>query len=351
MTIHRKATASISLDVARLLLKYAVGLGIDTDAVCRCMGLDIVTLQQDLGGRMAAKTFDALWAEVAGRANDPWLGLHFGEAIPGFSSGHILMGMMLNCSTLEEALARFCRYHGLLSDGAVPELRVEGDDVVFHLQPVPTEQTYYPEAVLAMLTVIVQRLTESQVQPIEVRLTHSQPADLTEHRRIFNARLLFAQPCAGMVFKREALRTAIFLANPILLDALERVARSMVSQPPSPTTWTVRTGGIMAQLLLRGEAPRLPIVARELAMSPRHLQNKLRAEGTSFQALLDTERKRIALNCLSQTEMTLCEIAFLLGFSEQSAFNHAFRRWTGGAPGDFKITAGNSHGDEGHRQA
>ena len=327
------------MDVARLLLKYAADLGINTDAVCQCVDLDIATLQ-DLAGRMTTKAFDALWAGVADQANDPYLGLHFGVAIPGFSSGHILMVMMLNCSTLEESLARFCRYHGLLNDGAAPELKAEGDDVVFHLKPIPTEQSYYPEAVLAMLTVTIERLTENRVRPIEVRFTQPQPADLTEHRRIFGTRLLFAQPCAGMVFRREALRTAIFMANPTLLAALECLAQSMVGQLPPPSTWTLRTGGIVAQLLLRGEVPRLPMVARELVMSARNLQNKLHAEGTSFQALLDAERKRIALNCLSQTEMTLCEIALLLGFSEQSAFNHAFRRWTGSAPGDFKINVG-----------
>ncbi len=275
MAPRRKAITSMSLDVPRLLLKYAAGLGLDTGAVCRYAGLDITSLQNP-EGRMTSDRFGALWAEVARRADDPDLGLHVGEAIPGFSSGHILLGVMLNCGTLREALERFCRYHGLLGDGPPPELRDEGHRCMLGLRSVPAQEGYYPDAVLAMLAVIVRRLTENQVRPVEVHFTRSQPADVTEHRRIFDAPLLFAQSRAGLVFEQESLSTAIFLANPIVLDALERVAQGMMERLTPSTPWASRTGGTIAQLMLRGEVPRLPLVAQALTISPRHLQNKLR---------------------------------------------------------------------------
>src|SRR5512136_2823532 len=121
----RKHTASVSLDLPRLLLKHAAGMGIDAGQACQQIGLDAATLQNPKG-RMSFDQFDALWEVVACQANDPNFGLHFGESAPGYSSGHLLLAVMVNCATLGEALERFCRYHGLLADGALPELRDEG---------------------------------------------------------------------------------------------------------------------------------------------------------------------------------------------------------------------------------
>jgi AraC-like DNA-binding protein len=85
-------------------------------------------------------------------------------------------------------------------------------------------------------------------------------------------------------------------------------------------------------MLLRGDKPSVEIIARNLAVSRRHLQNKLRTEDTTYRQLLDAVRKEIAMDCLNKPQMNLCDIAFLLGFAEQSTFNHAFKRWTGMTP-------------------
>jgi AraC-like DNA-binding protein len=68
----------------------------------------------------------------------------------------------------------------------------------------------------------------------------------------------------------------------------------------------------------------------------RSLQNKLSREGTTFQQLLDYSRKEMAKQYLKNPEMTLCDTAFMLGFSEQSAFNHAFKQWTGKTPKQYR---------------
>jgi len=336
MTTHRKTVTSVSLDVPRLLLTYAAGLGIDRDAVCQSIDLNAASLQTP-DGHITLDQFHALWAEVAHRTNDPVLGIHFGEAVTDYAGSHILLGIMMNCRTLHDALGCFCRYHGLITDEAPPELLHENRHTVFRLGDTTVQSTDYLDAVLAMLTVIIRRLTENRVQPVEVHLRRTPPSNVTEYQRIFNIPLRFEQPYGELVFDRDSLSTTIFVANATFREALEHVAQHMMAQLTPATTWTRRTGSTMAEFLERGDLPRLPAVAQVLAISPRHLQNKLRLEGTSFQLLLDSVRRQMALDCLNQTEMTLCEIAFLVGFADQSAFNHAFRRWTGKSPQKYRL--------------
>ena len=83
-------------------------------------------------------------------------------------------------------------------------------------------------------------------------------------------------------------------------------------------------------------------VAAELAIGGRQLQNRLRAEGTSYRQLLDQVRKGIALDVLERADVSIYDVAFLVGFAQQSAFTHAFRRWTGLSPGEYRRQAGES---------
>jgi AraC-like DNA-binding protein len=86
---------------------------------------------------------------------------------------------------------------------------------------------------------------------------------------------------------------------------------------------------------LRG-GPTLEGVAARLGVPPRSLQRRLAAEGTSYNGLLDQVRHELALRYLRQRELALVEVAFLLGFAEQSVFQRAFRRWTGTSPAEWR---------------
>jgi hypothetical protein len=136
-----------------------------------------------------------------------------------------LFAVMMNCATLGEALERFCRYHRLLADGAPPQLCDEGQRRVFRWEQTAMLGWQYAEAVLAMLSVTVARLTANRVRPAEVRLAHPRLADVSEHRRIFGAPLMFDQPGYSLALDRQDLGAPIFLANPALLDTLEQFAQ------------------------------------------------------------------------------------------------------------------------------
>ena len=86
----------------------------------------------------------------------------------------------------------------------------------------------------------------------------------------------------------------------------------------------------------RGGDPSLDRIADQLGLTPRTLQRKLHELGTSHNELLDHMRRQLAMRYLREPEMAICEVAYLLGFSESSSFHRAFKRWTGVTPKEYR---------------
>jgi AraC-like DNA-binding protein len=90
---------------------------------------------------------------------------------------------------------------------------------------------------------------------------------------------------------------------------------------------------------MRHGDPSLTTVGERVAMGPRTLQRRLKDQGVEFKALVDDTRRLFAVTYLRKPDHTLAEIAYLLGYSEVSAFNRAFRRWTGSTPSEYRRRA------------
>ncbi len=121
-----------------------------------------------------------------------------------------------------------------------------------------------------------------------------------------------------------------------------RLARSRAGQRSSKRSWSARRGGrrfatSCPRMLQAGRV--LQPVAKALRTSARTLRRRLQMQNTSFRQLSDELRTDVALRYLRGTEMTNDDIAFALGFSDAANFRHAFRRWTGGAPNDYRTPA------------
>ncbi len=333
-----RTDVTASSDLAVILLRYASGIGLEIEGVCREVGLDWSNLA-DQGARISADTFNALWEEVVLRSGDRDFGLHFGEAGHAFFGGHILFSVMMNCPTVGDALEKFFRYHSLMAD--LHEMRItrEGTYATLHLEtlrPGVKLHRHHSEAVLGIVVTALRLLSENRIDPVEVRFAHPEPAEVTEHERVFRSPLLFRQPGNQMIIREKDLVLPIFLASPDLLETLERFADERVQDLYGSDTWADRVTRSIGQMLSRGERPGIESAAQELAISTRQLQSRLKAEGVTYQRLLDRSREETALRYLLKPDATICDIAFLLGFSEQSAFNHAFKKWTGTTPGEYR---------------
>jgi AraC-like DNA-binding protein len=330
---------TVSTMLIHMLTKYLSRQGIDFVTICESAGIPSSVLGKR-EERVAAEKFFIAWEKARLETEDENFGLHFGKELSeNYPGGNFLMHMMANCSTIGNAIQVFCQYHNLMEDAIQPKLSVKKD--VAHLSwelmfPGVMIPRHNAETVLCITTFILRRISENRVNPIAVRFGHPSPEDISEHQDIFKSTLQFDQPANELILDREMLNTEIFLASPELLETIEKYAQTRLKKLALPDTWSDRVTKSLSQLLSRGEKPDLETVAKNVAMSTRNLQNKLKEENTTFKQLLDHLRMEVALNYLKDQEITICDIAFLLGFSEQSAFNHAFKRWTGSTPRDFR---------------
>jgi AraC-like DNA-binding protein len=81
--------------------------------------------------------------------------------------------------------------------------------------------------------------------------------------------------------------------------------------------------------------PTLSVTARLFHMTPRTLHRRLREEGTSYQTILDEERRRLAVQYLQNSKFTIQEIAFNLGYTDPANFRRAFKRWENMTPSEY----------------
>jgi AraC-like DNA-binding protein len=169
----------------------------------------------------------------------------------------------------------------------------------------------------------------------EIRFAHCRPTDVSEHQRIFGAVVHFAHPESEIVFDSAYLQLPISAADEELLGVLEQYAERLLRRIRPAQNWSAKVTELLSRTLCDGK-PSLSQVAKLLALSQRSLQTKLKEEGTTYQALLDSVRQQLATAYLRDDKLSLAEISYLIGFADQSAFNHAFRKWTGDSPLRFR---------------
>jgi len=321
-----------------ILLKNAACTGIDTLAICETVGITSEILE-DPETRVSADCLRTVWKEVVRNTSDQDFGLHLGESMHGYPGGNILTSVVMNCPTVGDALDKFCRYHSLVNDAIRPKLDVKGQFAYLSWEtarPVGIPSRHFSEALLSTFNTLIKDLAEHPFSPVEVHFSHAPPQDVREHQRIFQAPLLFEQPRDELVIEKQHLEKPVFLASSQLLATLERYALDLIHKIYLPNSWADRVIRLLPKRM-QGEKPLIDSIATELSVSVRSLQSKLSHEGTTFQQLLDYSRKEMSIQYLKNTEMTLSDVTFMLGFSQQSAFNHAFKRWTGKTPKQYML--------------
>jgi AraC-like DNA-binding protein len=332
--------ATFSVYITRGIVQYAAArYGIDSDSLCATVGIEPALLKMP-DQRIPGTLHGAMWRQAVKQTGDENLGLHIGEAFNMAALG-IVGYVLVNCQTFEQVLEKLSRYTRLFSQGAsihysVSQGQVLCDcDIIDHLKNYLLEEPRHAiESTFAALLTATKLLVGKQLYPHLVWFKHPRPADISEHERIFQTGVHFSMPTNRIIFDANCLNWSVLSANPNLLSVFEQHADAMLnelSHKDSYANSVVRT--ITHQL--KGEVPSIEAIARSMAISVRHLQRQLQTEGTSYQQLLDETRKELALRHLSNFD-PVHDVAFLLGFSEPSAFHRAFKRWTGKTPRAYR---------------
>lgn len=340
---------SVTAAYVQPLLEAAGAHGIDSAALASAAGLPENGLSP-LPATLPAPAYVRLLDAGAMLAGDAHFGLHVGERVRmGTYSAYGLV--LLSCASVGQALEQTARYEVLAHDLGRSSLR--RDDERFHYRWIshyPHASRHLVDSVFAGVKVCGDWLAGMPLPPAELAFAHDGGGEALlrhashrdEYVRVLGSLPRFRSEANTATMDARVLDWPVPNADTSLYPLLRQHAEQLLA---------LRCGlagasaGIEAQVQqaiaagLRQGAVRLAGVAGELAMTPRTLQRKLGDAGTSFQAQLDQVRYRQACDYLRQPGLSLVDIAFLLGYQEQSAFNHAFRAWAGTNPGAWRLQA------------
>jgi AraC-like DNA-binding protein len=332
---------AISLRAATGLVEAMEAAGCNPESILAPLGLTAEKLG-DPEGFIAAADFAQILDGAARASGDDCFGLHFGERFQPRDVGALLY-VVVNSPTFGAGFANAARYLKVHNEAArstfVPGPRLSQLQFALDL-PVRLRRQQVEYGLTVMLNAM-RLMAGSQWAPIEVQLEHAAPAHPAEAIRVFAAPVSYGRPVNAFVVEREFADRPVPAADPhlypIMRDYLERVLAEMPPEDGMITSVRRAIGEAMRQ----GE-PTLGQVAARLAVGARTLQRKLKEQDVAFKGLVDDTRRQFALRYLRDPANTLSEVSYLLGFSEVSAFNRAFRRWTGSTPSEFRRGRGRS---------
>ncbi|SIR32831.1 transcriptional regulator, AraC family [Pontibacter lucknowensis] len=325
---------TLSANSVNLVLHVLTLQGQDAAALCEVAGIDSEQLQ-DVHGRVTIAQMVALWQAAVRATSNPDLALHVGEALNPTSAG-IIAYVMMNAPTLHESLRKLCMYQDIVCEGIRTSLQLRGQEAHVLLEvisPALREPRYAIDCEMVIYKNAFEALIGQELPHSKVMFAYPLPDSIREHRRLFGktTTLEFDAAYSGFVFEADWLQKPVVSANPELNLLFEQYANEYLQRLREPRSLTERVQRELARQL-KGEEPNVTSVARSLALSVRSLQAKLSEEGTTYQRVLDSVRQELAKQHLRSGHHTVADVAYLLGFSEPSAFSRSFKKWTGLPP-------------------
>lgn len=194
------------------------------------------------------------------------------------------------------------------------------------------------EASLAAVAAISQEVSARPFLPLEVHFKHAARGDVGVFTAHFGCPVHFGSGRDALLVSHAALAAPNKLGDQSIAQFFDRHLEDELAALSDDAGLEQRVRIAVSQTLSEG-VPTLSDIAASLGMSARTLQRRLADQEQSFQGVVDLARRELAQQLLQETQYSLAEIAFLTGFSEQSAFTRAFKRWSGQTPRSYRLSA------------
>ncbi|SFN49491.1 transcriptional regulator, AraC family [Roseovarius lutimaris] len=309
---------------------------LDQTAVLRDLGL--TTNETDVKTMIPDADYYALLERIVGALGDATdFPLRVGASMRCDDYGAFGLAWK-TAPTLRGSLERAARYARLLTSVAGYEVRNHDAGAYFLLQrdgPRTLGMRLSNEATLASALSIMREVSPAPVAPLEVHCRHAAPTDTAAHEAFFGCPVIFGSDLDGLLMSAETLARDNRLGDPAIAQFLRPHLDAELAVASSQTSFIQTLLRRMSDRLSEGP-PRAADMAREMGMSERTLHRRLASDGMSFQSILEQARRQLAEGLLVQSDHSIAEIAFLTGYSEQSAFTRAFKRWVDQTPAAFR---------------
>ncbi len=331
--IGRDADPSVLASAATGIVKFIERQKGDVDRIFGNAGIS-----PEMAGsptlQLSLSSYCRLFEESARITRNDNFGLWFGNSFDPRDLG--LWGYAsLSAPTLGaalETLVDLFPYHQQSSSMALKaspdglmrlEYRVDAPQII--------ERRQDAELSLGMFLNFIREAMGHSWAPEEVHFEHPKPEAWREHERAFAAPAFFAQPTNAIVFTPRILMHAMPAADPRLMSAMKLCLERLSERREVRFSITDRVRSAVRAKLPEG-FPSIEGIAAELRLPLSTVQRELHYDGLSYSALVENTRRDLALSYVRQRQLSFSEIAFLVGYSELSAFSRAVRRWTGLSP-------------------
>ena len=333
---------TVSAGYAKSLLDYVATRGVDSGDILRKLALD-ATLFDDPDRRLPFEAYKSMMAVAKQATGDPALALHYGAA-NDFNEFSVVGLICYSAPTMGAAFQQLARYSRL-----VAEMDIAHGEERFGLVPddrglwmidthlAPEMFIELTESTWARFIAETRRHFPDAAFAREVHVPYPAPPHAAVYEEVYGAPVTFESDRNAMLIDPSWLSIELPTPYPnaFAFRTLINHADQLMERLKADDRLVSRVEEVLLPALHRDEAG-MDMAASALGMSRQTLYRRLKEEGTSFEAILDTLRYRMALRYIEGGHASMNEIAYLLGFSDPSVFSRAFKRWTGKSPSAWK---------------
>jgi AraC-like DNA-binding protein len=318
--------------IARLAYVRAKEAGIDIEPILKKVGLTLRQIE-DSDARLKVRDQIRFLNLVAIALQDDFLGFHLAQPIDLREIGWLYY-VLASSEIMGEALKRGTRYSSIVNEGTSLEYS-DSEDVVVTIDYVGVSRhldRHQIEFFMTTLVRICRKLTGLRLMPTRVRFAHHRESTCPEFEEFFGDAVEFGAAIDEVAFATDVKNMPVVSADPHLSKLLIVYFEKVLSRRPANRgSFRSSVENTIVPLLPHGKS-RVGEIAPRLGLSQRTFARRLSLEGHTFSEVLEKLRSDLAERYLIDENLSISQIAWLLGFQEVSAFTHAFKRWTGETP-------------------
>ncbi len=316
----------------------AAGAEVDGHSLLAAVGLDADS-PWDPKVMISADDYYGLIERIAAQTDATDLPLRVGASMRCDEYGALGLAWK-SAPDLLGSFSRVERYARLWTDVVEYELRDAGDNILYFLHRSGQRRLglrLSNEATLASAMSLSRQVSPSPFNAVEVFIQHPPPSSIAAHETYFGCPVRFGAANDALLLSKAALAEPNILGDQGITQFLETHLEDELSKLAPVSDLKGRTKEAIARSLSEG-LPKMADIARGLGVSARSFHRRLAEHGLSFQTLTEETRRELAEGMLRDERYSLAEIAFLTGFSEQSSFSRAFKKWVGYTPANYRKT-------------